>query len=496
MLDGTFPEGERLYRLILENATDAIAIFDDAGTLLQRNRAARQLRGIDVARLADFAAHPGDISAFHAELRARGRAQLELRLPSAAGGLRRISLDGNVYEGRHVVVLRDVTAARAQDEELRHLRRVESLGYHTASLVHDFSNVLTPILLMGFLLEREVDPASPAFDIVVDIRSAAEQAAALVRQVLGRIRREPPSPVHVCLNEVVTEVYPLVARVMGTGVDVVLALDDALEHTFVETEELEHVILNLAANARDAMPRGGRLTLRTANVTLDEAGDDGVVSARRYVVLSVTDTGEGMTAEVRERIFERFFTTKEIGYGTGLGLATAHRFVLQSRGRIKVESEPGRGTTVSIFLPCSPAGERPKKGPRAFSELPRGSETVLLIEDDPRVRGVIREVLTELGYRVLEAATGEEALDHARGRLEAIDLVLTDVVIPGTRASALVKELHAASKVRRTLFMSGHTERTLAEHGIREGEHPLLRKAFTPTELAKRVREILDDAAS
>jgi CheY-like chemotaxis protein/anti-sigma regulatory factor (Ser/Thr protein kinase) len=272
--------------------------------------------------------------------------------------------------------------------------------------------------------------------------------------------------------------------VVGDDIDVALSLDEASCEVVVIRERLEQVLFNLVANARDAMPRGGTITLRSTNVPLGES-----------VTIAVTDTGVGMSAEVRQRAFDRFFTTKEVGRGTGLGLFSALRFATENKGRISLHSDPGEGTKIMLHLPCAPLDSPRSAHTPVAAEMPRGTETVLVVDDDVRVSAVVSEVLRELGYRVISAASGDEAIARARAHDGEIDLVLADVVMPKLDGQTLVERLRAIASVKHVLFMSGHTDRVLDARILTAPDHTPLRKAFTPLQLACRVREVLDAPA-
>jgi two-component system cell cycle sensor histidine kinase/response regulator CckA len=454
------------HHLAFEDAIDPTFILDGSGRILEKNRAARGLGDIDAEDLCRRSVLTVP------QRRGASPATFEVHVRAA--------------DGYSLVVLRDVTEKAAMEHELRELRRVESLGYMMATAVHDFNNLLTPIVCAGALLTRELAEDAPGFSLAHEIQGAAERAAGLVRQVLAFMRREPRPPERVDLSSAVSETKALLERVLGEGVALELALDDAIPDTIVDREQLGHVLLNLAANARDAMPRGGRLTIATARVPMD--GSHGGA----FVSLIVTDTGVGMPPDVRERVFERFFTTKNEGHGTGLGLAAAHRFVTKSGGCITVRSEPGRGTTVSIFLPCAPEATESEgePAPRESQKVPRGSETILVVEDDDPVRRVVCAVLEAQGYRVLDAP-GADAARRVLGE-STVDLLLVDVVLPGTSGASFVEELATAPRAPKVLFMSGHSEKTLEAYGVDGARYPLLRKAFTPADLARAVRDALD----
>jgi CheY-like chemotaxis protein len=296
----------------------------------------------------------------------------------------------------------------------------------------------------------------------------------------------------VSLGDVVEELRALIGLVLGVEIDLVLSLDPDLGDAIVDREQLEQVLLNLAANARDAMPRGGRLTIGTANVTLGEPEACPLgCSAGEYVVLTVTDTGVGMSSHVRERLFERFFTTKAPGQGTGLGLATAHRFVAQSGGAISVWSEPGAGTSVVAYLPRAMPSYAPRAPSPSSVEPPSGAGTILVVDDDEQVRRVARGVLEERGYDVLDAACGDRALEQVARHHRRVDLVLTDVVLGRMSGRELIDRLKRSHPSLKALFMSGHGDDVIQQHGVTLGRDALLRKAFTPLDLARKVREAL-----
>jgi two-component system cell cycle sensor histidine kinase/response regulator CckA len=490
-MQNAWPE-QRLYRLIYEHSLDATVVVDDDGRVLMMNRAARALPGVDVERLFRWSLERDpDLTAFRAQLRVGGRASGEVRVaPPGKGTDRVLALEGRAHGPLYVVILRDVTERRAQEAELRHLRRLESMGFMTASVVHDFNNVLTAMVCSAAVLSRTVEGQEAPAALAQSILSAGERATGLIRRVLRVLRRETAAPERVNLNAALEEARSLVELVAGSSVSVKLELDPQLADTVVDREQLDHVLLNLAANARDAMPGGGLLTLTTANMPSDDTLPGQCDPAGEYIALTVTDTGEGMTAEARERVFERFFTTTDADEGTGLGLAAAHRFVTQSGGCISVRSVPGQGTSVLVYLPRATALARVIQMSQKYAEPPRGTETVVVIEHDDDVRFVIRAALTDRGYRVIDAPSGELALRLVRLAEMPVDLVLADVGTPGVRGRAVAEAIGA-----RLLLMSGLTDRQLAEHGV--GGEAVLRKAFTPGELAWRVREALGpDAVS
>jgi len=483
----------RLHRLIYEHSSDPIVVIDDDGRLLSANRAARELPGVDIERLFLWTPHrDAEFASFRAQLRVGGRGVAELRLPDGEGGGRVLALEGRAHGPTYVVVLRDVTERRRLEEELRHLRQLEDVGHLAASVVHDFNNVLTAIVCATSVLVGDVAGQERPSALARDIRGAAERAAGLIRQVLSLVRRQPAAPARLSLSDAVEETRPLMELVLGPGVELSLQLDPLLGDTLVEREQLDHVLLNLAANARDAMPKGGKVTIATANVPF---GDETASAAQcahalAYVSLTITDSGEGMAPEVRDHVFERFYTTKPVGKGAGLGLATAYRFVKRSGGCIAVRSAPGQGTTITMYLPRVPSPAQTLVQPRTVRDSPRGTETLLVIDADDPVRGAVRAVLRELGYHVLDAPTGELALSEAQTADVPVALVLADLRAPGMPGPEVVARLGASGRSPKLLWMSGDTDRAIAEQGL--VDEPLLRKAFSPSQLAHRVRAVLD----
>ncbi len=476
---------------VIEESLDAILVVGARGDIVHANAAARALCGADLRpTLSALHAASMDLDGFWAELRTSGRASTELRIPQGSGAPRWAAVHGRAIGGHDVLFLRDVTERKALEEDLRGALRTESVGFLTASIVHDFNNLLTPMLCLSAVLASRLDGS--AAGLAREISAAAERAAALVRRVLAFARRAPAPPQRVDLGEVISEMRGLIEHVLGERVQLSLSLAPDLGDVIVDREQLEHVLLNLAANARDAMPRGGQVTIGTASTVLSDGGAGALGRGGAVVALTVTDTGVGMSPQVRARLFDRYFTTKASGEGTGLGLATAHRFVTQSGGNISVWSEPGLGTSVLVTLPRAAAVDEASPSPAAADELPGGHGTILVVDDDSAVRRVARAVLEERGYDVIDARSGALALAEVERLPRPADLVLVNVVMPQMTGPELVDELAARGHPVKALYMSGHHDEVIEEHGVRVRDGALLRKAFTPAELARKVREALD----
>jgi PAS domain S-box-containing protein len=397
-----------------------------------------------------------------------------------------------------VCSIRDVTerhrAAQAlheREEQLRQAQRLEAVGRLAGGIAHDFNNVLTAIMGYADLLADQLSADDPRQHDALEIRRAAERAAALTRQLLAFSRRQVLQPVVLDINNVVGSVDALLRRLIGDEVELAVACDPAVGRVLADPGQVEQVLMNLVVNARDAMPDGGRILVSTGVAVV---GEDGFAQAvgpdppgpGRYVTLSVSDTGQGIPPEILPHIFEPFFTTKPSGKGTGLGLATVYGIVKQSGGHIVVDTEPGRGTTFTIFLPetqsAAPAAERPATAPAA---------RVLLVEDETAIRILAAGILRRQGYEVLDAATAEEAL-AALDRGEAVDLLLTDVVMPGMNGLELAEAALARRPEIKVVYMSGFSQSLLQAHGGGQRRAPFLPKPFTPAALVQTVRSVLE----
>ncbi len=371
---------------------------------------------------------------------------------------------------------------------------MEAIGRLAGGVAHDFNNLLTAILGYSELLLSDARTSGSSIELAREIRKAAERAAELTGQLLSFGRRARMAPQVLDLNALVADMERLLRRLIGADVELVAHLAPDLGQVHADLSALHQVVVNLAINARDAMPDGGTLTLVTANVDLDEAyaRQHLEVHAGPHVLLELRDTGCGMTAEVKSHLFEPFFTTKAVDKGTGLGLSTIYGIVKQSGGHIEADSAPGRGTTFRVYLPrVAPTGV-PATVAGPVAAVPGGSETVLLVEDQELVRRYTRHVLTKCGYRVLEAAGGPAALEVDELHAGPIHLLVTDMVMPGMKGSELAQCLTAHRPQLKVLFVSGYTEEQTQCDGLARAGVGFLQKPFTPTALARRVRDLLD----
>jgi two-component system cell cycle sensor histidine kinase/response regulator CckA len=464
------------------------------------------LLGAEVAAVT----HPDHLAEDEAERRRLASGEVR----SSDMEVRLLRSDGRpiwVYRNRSVVqdasgtplylltYLRDVSDRRTLEDQLRQAQKMEAVGQLAGGIAHDFNNLLTAIIGNGELLLREMDASDDRRLDVLEINRAAHRAATLTRQLLAFSRKQILQPRLLGLNQVVTELSTMLRRVIGEHVELRLDLDPALGPVLADPGQMEQVITNLAVNGRDAMPAGGTLTIRTASLDgahVPRGGPEEGELLGPHVSLAVTDTGVGMDDRTRARLFEPFFTTKELGRGTGLGLATVYGIVRQSGGHIRVHTRLHEGSTFTIYLPRAEGpSEAGDDGP-GQAEEPGGAGTVLVVEDEEAVRTLACRVLRAKGYRVLEAASADLALAILGGSTEPIELLLTDVVMPGLSGPALAQRLVARHPSLRVLYMSGYAEEAIERQGALPAGGDLLEKPFTADQLARRVRAAMAGPAA
>jgi PAS domain S-box-containing protein len=450
------------------------------------------------------AIHPEDrprvTSLFDSAASAGRQASAVYRFRHVDGSLRWIEetvvpmRDGRGRVTRIDGIARDVTEQRKLEGQFRQAQKMEAVGRLAGGVAHDFNNLLTVISSYSDLLLEDLAGHDPRRADVAEIGKAASSAAALTRQLLAFSRQQVLEPVVLDLNAVVTSAEKLIKRLLGEDIAVVTALAPSLGTVKADPGQIEQIIVNLAVNARDAMPDGGKLTLETANVVMDQAylRDHPAATPGPYVMMAVSDTGIGMDEQTQRQIFEPFFTTKEMGKGTGLGLATVYGIVKQSGGFIWVYSELHHGTSFKIYLPRAEEGAVAVTPSDQAKQAPRGTETVLLVEDAPAVRAVTRQVLDRLGYTVLEAPDGKSAVHVATKHQGTIHLLVTDVVMPELGGRQLVERLIALRPDLKVLYVSGYTDDAVVRHGVLEAGIAYLQKPFTPDILARKVREVLE----
>jgi signal transduction histidine kinase len=389
---------------------------------------------------------------------------------------------------------RERLRAEAAEEQLRQAQKMEAVGQLAAGVAHDFNNLLTAIIGYAGLALESLDPAEQVWKDVEEIKKAGESAASLTGQLLAFSRRQILSPAALDLNEVVRDIESLLRRVIGEDIALTIGSSGPLPRINADRGQLEQVILNLAVNARDAMPHGGKLTIETGSVTLDETyvpAHHGA-SAGAHVMLAVSDTGVGMSADTKRRLFEPFFTTKARGKGTGLGLSMVYGTVKQSRGSIWVYSEPGVGSTFKIYLPVETVDAADPVEAIAEEPALHGTETILLVEDQDEVRRIAADILRRQGYTVIPAADGRAAVDAAFHYRGPIDLLITDVVMPEMSGRDVARALSGRIRGLQVLYTSGYTDNAIVHHGVLDRGVEFIQKPFSPHRLLRKVRQVLD----
>ncbi len=499
-------ESEERYRLLFERNLAGVYRMTLVGRILECNDALARIFGygsqeelVDRDMAVLYPDHRQRRAFFDALLRERNLSSYELRGERKDGGaawtFQSAALLADEQAGEVIVegTVVDVTERRKLEDQLRQSQKMEGIGQLAGGIAHDFNNLLTTVLGYSDMALTQLSPHDPIREDITEIRRAGERASNLTRQLLAFSRKQVFEPRVLDLNALMADSSRMLARLIGEHIRFVTKLDPGLGNVRADPGQLEQVIVNLAVNARDAMPDGGTLTVRTENADVDAASSRRHfgIAPGRYVAMIVSDSGVGIDAETQKRIFEPFFTTKETPRGTGLGLATVYGVVSQSGGQIFVDSAPGRGATFAVYLPrveepVAPTGAAPA------GALHRGSETILLVEDEEAVRGLTRRCLEATGYTVLQAASAEEALDVASRFDGRLDLLLTDVIMPGVSGPELSTRLLERRPGTRVLYVSGYTDAAMASHVALDGGASFLPKPFTPETLARKVREILD----
>jgi PAS domain S-box-containing protein len=509
LADEALRTSEENLRLVIEGAKDyAIYMLDLGGRVVTWNAGAERILGYTAEEIVgqsfELFFPPGAI--------AEGLPQLQLAAAREKGSLDnegwRVRKDGTRFWADGVVsrlgerdaprgfskMVRDLTERHRLEEQLRQSQKMDAFGQLAGGVAHDFNNLLTVIGGYSDLLRTTLPPEDPNREFVAEIHDAGVRASALTSQLLAFSRQQLLEPKVVDLNAVVGGTESMLRRLIGEDILLASSFEPSLSAVRVDPGQVEQVILNLAVNARDAMPLGGALTLETHGVYLDEEYCSLNPECRpgSYIMVAMTDSGSGMTPEVQARIFEPFFTTKGQGKGTGLGLATVFGIVKQSGGHLSVYSEVGVGTTFRVYFPAFEGGTRPSRPDLEKGARRQGAETVLLVEDENAVRKVAKRALESNGFKVLEASCGREALELFEGRQGTIDLVLTDVVMPEMSGRQLAERLRALQADVRILFMSGYTDDAVIRHGIIQAQEAFVQKPFTPTTLVNKIHEVLD----
>ena len=502
-------ERSALLKAVFEGTGDAIYVKDLAGRYVIANRVALRFLGKTLDQVIGKTA--GDLfeSAVARRLEESDAEVLKnedmnsFELPVTREGRARTYLMGrNAFhdaEGKAIGIIsvgRDITEYRLMEERLRQSQKMEAIGTLAGGVAHDFNNILMVISGYGSVLNDALATDPKLRGHVEQIQKAGERAASLTRQLLAFSRKQTIQPLQLNLNHIVAGIEKLLHRLIGENIKIATKLSEDLGTVLADAGQIEQVILNLAVNARDAMPEGGQLSLETRNVEFaaEEMAGTSTVKAGRYVELVVGDTGGGMDAAVQTHVFEPFFTTKPPGKGTGLGLSTVYGIVQQANGYLSFTSAPGQGTTFRILLPRISSGSGVAAADEEAAASVRGVETVLLVEDDASVCELVRAVLTSHGYSVLAARHPQEAEAICQTQGGKVDLLLTDVIMPEMSGADLSKRLTKFNPTMRVLFMSGYIDDSIVRQGVKEKEVAFLQKPFSPVSLARKVREVLDAA--
>ncbi|MBZ5561518.1 MAG: CHASE3 domain-containing protein [Acidobacteriia bacterium] len=502
-------------RAVLHNMEDGILACNAEGALTLLNKAAQELHGLPELSLParDWTSHfqlfsqdgktplAAEETPLRRALRGEGVRNVEVVIRPIEGPQRTLLCSGQAMAGpvgeKHgaLLVLRDITEQKLMEQQFVQSQKIEAVGRLAGGVAHDFNNLLTIITGYSQLARDQLKKEDPLRPYVLEVLAAADRAASLTRQLLAFSRKQVLAPQVLDLNQIIQNLSKMLRRLIGEDIEVRNVLSPTLGRVRADPAQIEQIIINLALNARDAMPRGGKLIIETADADLNQAYANRHIAMvpGRYVMLAVADTGIGMDEETQAHIFEPFFTTKEKGKGTGLGLAMVYGTVKQSGGYIWVYSEPARGTTFKVYLPRVEDHSEPI-APRqsVVAQVPRGSETILLVEDEEAVRSMVRGLLETHGYRVFAADQAREVLQFCQLEPGTIHLLLTDVVMPRMSGRELAERVIALHPETRVLYMSGYTDDAIVHHGVLNPGVAFIQKPFTPDALMGKVREVLD----
>lgn len=496
-------DSEARYRQLFESIPDPVWVCD---------RQTLAILAVNDAAMADYGYTPDEwlaltlptlcltddlaaLQALVADPRPGRHGPWQCRQKDGTVNLVEISAHGLEFEGKSACLIqaRDITEQRRLEEQFRQAQKMEAIGRLAGGIAHDFNNLVMVVQGYSEILQGRITPDDPAYELLGEIHRAGERAGALTRQLLAFSRQQVLVPQVLNLNQVVADTEKMLRRLIGEDVILQVELSPSLGLIKADPGQMEQVLMNLAVNARDAMPQGGWLRITTDNTQIDPAlGEQGTLPPGNYVRLTVADTGSGMDSATQTKMFEPFFTTKAVGRGTGLGLATVHGIITQSGGVILVETAVGQGTQFQIYLPQVVAALPSEPELPRSRRFPPGHETVLIVEDEPAVRDLEIAILQRCGYRVLEATNGQEALQRVAQHPETIHLLVTDVVMPHMGGRELAEQVMQCCPDCRVLFLSGYTDDAILHHGVQSAEYAFLQKPFAPSTLAQTVRAVLD----
>ncbi len=496
------------FRSVIENAPYGIYRAQASGKLLLVNPALQKMLGyesqaellqlnlttdvyvdpLEQQRVNDLFSKQKEFTDVQVDWKRKDGTPIKVR---CTGWFVKSAIDGAAY---FEVFAEDVTEKWLLERQLRMAQKMEAVGRLSGGIAHDFNNLLGVIIGYSQVLKRTLPPGTPFLEHAEEIEKAGQRAASLTRQLLAFSRQQVLAPAVLNINSLISEMEKMLPRLIGEDIEIVIALDPAIGRVKADHGQLEQVVMNLAVNARDAMPDGGKVVITTSNVVLDDAWTRSHPGSKAgdFVMLSVADTGTGIDSETLAHIFEPFFTTKERGKGTGLGLATVYGVVKQSGGYVWVESALGKGTAFEIYLPRIEELVSVPEPVAPIVEAFRGAETILLVEDADALRKLTHMLLEQHGYRVLVAANGAAALQLVEQKPERINLLLTDVIMPGLNGRALAGRLELLQPGLKILYMSGYTDDAIMDHGVLESGTHLLHKPFSEENLIRKVREVLD----
>ncbi|MGC8832871.1 MAG: ATP-binding protein, partial [Armatimonadota bacterium] len=493
--------------LAVESTTEAIVITDASWNVAYANPAFENITGLDKQNI--IGRHVTELNLDEKALKtAVEKAQ---QLKTWSGRMLGSKTDGSRYHANvnlspiygndgklagYMLLIRDISEEVILQQQLEQAQKMEAIGRLAGGVAHDFNNILTAIGGFADILASKLDRGNPHRKYVEHIQNSVDKASALTKQLLAFSRKQVVEPKPLRINDVIAEIEPMLRSIIGEDIMLTTILKEAV--VTVDPSQIEQVIMNLVVNSRDAMPQGGHLTIETAKVWLDEAycQRHHDTTPGEYAMLAVTDTGCGISPDVLPHIFEPFFTTKEKGKGTGLGLSTVYGIVKQNGGSVWVYSEVGKGTTVKVYLPLAKTAPIAKQ--KQVEPVPvevTGSETILLVEDEQTVRLLAHEILTDRGYTVLEAPNGEEAIQISESYEGEIDILVTDVIMPGMSGKEVAEHILRRRPKLKVLYMSGYTDNSIVHHGVLDSGVAYIQKPFTPDGLARKIREVLASPA-